>query len=537
MFAPETPSRFHDQLACRAIRSLFDADPPVAAILGAKYGRWHARVQGLAQAYAKGGRKALDAAFSSLIRTDPELITLLAATPPANDAVAEIAPADDLLGADFPPTRFVVADLLPVGLSILAGRPKLGKSWLALQIAIAVATGTPVLGRPTEQGPVLYLALEDSPRRLKERLLRQGAPHGMPLHFGPRWAPFHLGGLHDLEYQMSLGYRLIIIDTFSRAAGGADQMDPAAMNRVLAPLQELAARYDVALLLVDHHRKSARFSPDTDPIDDILGATSKGGVADNAIGLYRRHGEATATLKSSARDFEGEELALRWEPTTCTWHCAGEAATVAKQEQQRDLLDVLAASGRMGFGALLAATGQKRTTLFRRLQQLVAGGTVLREEHTGRVYYRLAPAAADAALPLFAAEETAGTVPMAEPSGMDGTGEIDGTGGMNGTGKIDGTDRMDGTGGTSGIDGICGIGGMDETGGMDRTDGMDGSDGMDGTAGAAGMSGTAVASVSPLASPAAVGRQAAAPLPRTGPHPGHGGGHGQPHKRHRRRRR
>ena len=67
---------------------------------------------------------------------------------------------------DFPPARFYVAGLRPTGLTRLAGPPKGGKSWMAYQIVIAVAGGYRCLG---EQAPVLYLALEDTPRRLKSR--------------------------------------------------------------------------------------------------------------------------------------------------------------------------------------------------------------------------------------------------------------------------------------------------------------------------------------------------------------------------------
>src|SRR5215831_5345951 len=73
----------------------------------------------------------------------------------------------------FPPMRFVLPALVPEGLTLLVSRPKLGKSWLVLDIAIATASGRFTLGdlRPV-QGDVLYLALEDGPRRLQRRMTR-----------------------------------------------------------------------------------------------------------------------------------------------------------------------------------------------------------------------------------------------------------------------------------------------------------------------------------------------------------------------------
>ena len=71
----------------------------------------------------------------------------------------------------FPEAPFVVAGLILEGLTILAGRPKIGKSWLALAVCLAVAQGHRVLGNlATTQGDVLYAALEDNPRRLQKRI-------------------------------------------------------------------------------------------------------------------------------------------------------------------------------------------------------------------------------------------------------------------------------------------------------------------------------------------------------------------------------
>ncbi|MFR1358681.1 MAG: AAA family ATPase, partial [Ruthenibacterium lactatiformans] len=81
------------------------------------------------------------------------------------------------------PIDFLVDGLFAQGLYILGGSPKVGKSWLALQLCLAVCTGTPFLGRKTQQGEVLYLALEDGPQRLHSRALRltQTAPAGLYL--------------------------------------------------------------------------------------------------------------------------------------------------------------------------------------------------------------------------------------------------------------------------------------------------------------------------------------------------------------------
>src|SRR5947209_1653111 len=73
--------------------------------------------------------------------------------------------AAELQEMDLPAPCWAVEGMIAQGITLLAGPPKVGKSWLCLQLAIAVAEGSDVLGIPVEKGEVLYLALEDTPRR------------------------------------------------------------------------------------------------------------------------------------------------------------------------------------------------------------------------------------------------------------------------------------------------------------------------------------------------------------------------------------
>ena len=110
--------------------------------------------------------------------------------------------AADLMREELPPVRWAVPGILPEGLSLLAGKPKLGKSWLALGLAVAKASGGLALGKiPVDRGGVLYLALEDNRRRLQNRLRKvlggDAAPEG--LHIATEWARVDEGGADALE--------------------------------------------------------------------------------------------------------------------------------------------------------------------------------------------------------------------------------------------------------------------------------------------------------------------------------------------------
>lgn len=86
--------------------------------------------------------------------------------------------ADTLLGIPYEPLSFVVEELLPQGLHLLAGAPKIGKSWLALWLCFCTAKGKPLWNFATHPCEILYLCLEDSFQRIQSRLfdLTEDAP-------------------------------------------------------------------------------------------------------------------------------------------------------------------------------------------------------------------------------------------------------------------------------------------------------------------------------------------------------------------------
>ncbi len=244
-------------------RIVTDSWPPTDTPLAA-FGPWAEYLGPIRQAFAERGVRAAQEACLALIRLHPPLGLLLAdAWQPDPVAPApRLRPrpkagwtAAELLAADFPHAGWIVPGLLPAGLSTLAGRPKMGKSWLALQIACAVGAGGSVLDRAVEQGPVRYLALEDGPRRLQERLRAQQAPPG-DVTFALEWPPLAAGGQDALRRAIERGkVRLVVVDTLSRALGRAGRLDPAGMALAIAALQDLCRATGAAILTTDHHRK------------------------------------------------------------------------------------------------------------------------------------------------------------------------------------------------------------------------------------------------------------------------------------------
>ena len=212
--------------------------------------------------------------------------------------------ADTLLSTTLPPTRFIIDRLLPQGLHILAGAPKVGKSWLALWLCLQVAQGTSVWDFPTHRGTVLYLCLEDSLTRIQSRLFQITDDAPEALHF----ATIAAGIGEGLEEQLTNfltqhpDTSLVVIDTLQRIRTGSDSGNPYANDyRDISVLKALADKHHIAILLIHHLRKMN----DDDPMNMISGTTGISGATDsNFVLKERRRGSGEATLYCTGRDIE-----------------------------------------------------------------------------------------------------------------------------------------------------------------------------------------------------------------------------------------
>jgi hypothetical protein len=282
--------------------------------------------------------------------------------------------ADEILNTDWPEPVWAIPGLLPAGLCILAGKPKVGKSWLALQIAQAVATGGVALGERVEKGPVLYLALEDIPSRLKKRMSQQNWPQGLPAEFlclgdfNRQIGNLLKEGREQLTKQIcQKRYRLVVIDTVSRSVPG-DQGDVGEMTLALSPIQEIAHKLNCVVLMVDHHRKG--FGTNPDPVGDILGSTAKGAMPDCIWGLYREQGKAGAKLAITGRDVEELTLVLKFDGLTGCWQAEGEAGALEITENRQEILGVVEDFGKATLNEIVEATGRNKGSVYKDLQEL-----------------------------------------------------------------------------------------------------------------------------------------------------------------------
>jgi hypothetical protein len=300
--------------------------------------------------------------------------------------------APELMAHDFAEPSWAVRGLLPGGLAVLAGRPKRGKSWMALGLAVAVARGTPAFGHfPTGPArPVLYMALEDPDRRVQARLralLGADGPYPPHLHVVTAWPRLGEGFEEDLRAWLDAhrDAALVIVDTFARVRpplprGG----DPYAHDYAAACyLKAVADAHDASALALHHTRKPT--AGVGDPFDEVLGSTGLTAAMDTGLVLEAEVGKADARLYCRGRDLDEATHALALDPDRGAWRRLGDAGEVRRSPERQAILAALAdAPGGLTPKEIAQATGQKDTNVRFLLHRMRDAAEAV--EHARRYY-------------------------------------------------------------------------------------------------------------------------------------------------------
>ena len=228
---------------------------------------------------------------------------------------------EDIYGMVFSPKEWIIKGILRSGLYILAGAPKVGKSFLVGQIAYHVSTGRPLWGYPVHRSPVLYMALEDDHQRLQERMFRMfGVESTKDLYFSISAKNLREG----LEEQIAgfvkdhPGTRLIIIDTLKKIRPGDDDTYSYARDYAdMTQLKKIADDNGICLLLVHHTRKK---EDESDAFNTVSGTNGLTGAADGSfIFAKKRRTDSDAVLQFTGRDLQDQIFYLSKNRETLTW--------------------------------------------------------------------------------------------------------------------------------------------------------------------------------------------------------------------------
>lgn len=288
--------------------------------------------------------------------------------------------AADLMAQEFPPPNWAVPGMVAEGVNLLAGPPKVGKSWLSLGLGLAVAEGGRAFEAiPVPGGPVLYLALEDTPRRLQGRIGKilggRAAPAGLTL--ATTCPPLTQGGDEAIAGWLDVNRdaRMVIIDVFAKIRGqsapgaSAYDADYAAVGRI----KKVADAYSVAVVLVHHVRKAGA----EDFLEAVSGTNGIAGAADATLVLRRPRGTADGVLYVTGRDVDEAEYALGFQPAAGAWALLdGPPDEHALTDTRAAILRWLRGNGPAGPKAIAEGAGLAAESVKKTCQRMLAAGQV-----------------------------------------------------------------------------------------------------------------------------------------------------------------
>jgi hypothetical protein len=246
-----------------------------------------------------------------------------------------IKTAAELLKIQFPPINWIVEGLIGEGLTMIVGAPKIGKSWFVLGLALAAAQEGSFLGHlPATAKGVLYLALEDTDRRLQSRLQKMGAMETNNFQIATQWKDGLIGLKNYLSSHKNID--LVIIDTLARFANIEDMNAYAETTNALAGIKRIADDLKIAIVVIHHAGKGKNIKPAKgyDWMESALGSTGLTGTTDSTIYIFREreNGEGqtgnkrAGELRVTGRDSADQKYKLVFDGTIGSWTIDNQAS-------------------------------------------------------------------------------------------------------------------------------------------------------------------------------------------------------------------
>ncbi len=246
---------------------------------------------------------------------------------------------ETLMDMRLEPTQFCVETLLPQGVCMLGCASKIGKSWMVLDLCVKVAKGEPFLGLPSRRGTTLYLCLEDTLRRVQDRLNRITDEVSGSAFFATSSCTLE-DGLQEQIENFTVKHPdtiLVVVDTFQIIRSKVSDSSYANDYEEVRKLKELADKLGITILLVHHIRKMS----DTDPFNKLSGTTGLNGAMDTIFILDRSRRDAQgATLFCTGRDISYRQMELRM-TETCLWEVVSDSMESPEQLMPEEMLLLL----------------------------------------------------------------------------------------------------------------------------------------------------------------------------------------------------
>lgn len=282
----------------------------------------------------------------------------------------------EIANTEYKEPTYIIDGLLSSGMTTFSGAPKGGKSWAAIAVAHAVATGGLVFGgyKVLVCGAVLYCALEDTPRRIKLRLemMKLKASESLNFAFAGDLKQGDDGcSMLDRWCEKNPNAKLIIVDTLQkfRTPSSGRQSAYESDYAALGAIKNIADRYGVAVLLIHHLRKAK----DDDVFAQVSGSTAITGAADTNIVLIRERSKNEAFLHLTGRDIEDQEIAMKFD--SGIWTVLGNAQDLRLSDARQSVLDAIKAHGKPATPSQIAKLmGRKASSMTRLLPGMCEAG-------------------------------------------------------------------------------------------------------------------------------------------------------------------
>ena len=292
--------------------------------------------------------------------------------------------AFEVYNSEFKEPEPIIDSLLYNGLTIFVARPKVGKSWFALQIAIAIANGTSLGGclRVRKPGRVLYIALEESQRRTAPRLRKlTGLTNSLEqIDFVYEIDPLMTGGAPQIDSHLTEHpCVLVVVDTFYAFSRQSERKNvdilQADYNQINT-LREICEKHGCALLLIHHARKAPGAG-----IDVVLGTSGVTAACDH-IWVLERKTEGDCLLTITSREIEETIYGMRLESgEPFGWRITGKGVEAELSAERRAIVDLLAEEPLVP-KTIASMLKKNPSTIRRLLQNLVKDGVIAKNGET-----------------------------------------------------------------------------------------------------------------------------------------------------------
>lgn len=272
-----------------------------------------------------------------------------------DDIKSVLTTAAEILNTEYKPIRWAVPNLIPEGLTVFAGNPKVGKSWCALDLAVTIGIGGYAFGNiEVEKGSTLYLAYEDTQPRIKSRLLAMGITNedleDSNITISTQFPKQEEGGLEYIALYLDEhpDTRLVIIDTLEKFRKPTPNRNIYKEEyQTLSEIKAIADKYHVAIMVIHHFNKGMA----SDWINKVSGTNAIAGAADTIIALQRDRVSdgltegMSAVLHITSRMCEERDLALKFE--NFRWNITGKVEKKHSEDEQL-IIDFLKEKGTQG---------------------------------------------------------------------------------------------------------------------------------------------------------------------------------------------